>query len=356
MIVGLHRNNGYWQARWRDHLGRRHSRGLGRIDAVTQREAKRLCAEIGAEINPTSSGRVPTLEEWTKRYLDLREHELGEGTYTLHELTCRYLVEKLGTAKLDAITRIDAREWRIWLGRRKVRTHFEHGGNTISASTVAMHIRNAKVIFQFAIDMDVINRNPFDRETGTAPKMPKTWADIDDAKLNKILDACPTADWRRLFSLCRWAGLRLGEALRLTWSDIDWQARTVAIIPPGRESTKHRFRTVPLRPELYTLLLRDFADAKGDAVCDGIRYENTHRDALIIIKKAGLKAYSKPMHTLRKCCETEWMARHPVLDVVAWLGNSPTVAAEHYTRPTPESVAKITTIQPQKDSEVSKTP
>jgi integrase len=46
--------------------------------------------------------------------------------------------------------------------------------------------------------------------------------------------------------------------------------------------------------------------------------------------------YAKPFHTLRKCRESEWMAKYPVPTVAEWLGHDPTVALVHYTR-APES-------------------
>jgi hypothetical protein len=48
------------------------------------------------------------------------------------------------------------------------------------------------------------------------------------------------------------------------------------------------------------------------------------------------------VHTFRKCLESEWLAKHPLLGVVRWLGNSATVAAKHYHQPTAESVTKVT--------------
>jgi len=42
-------------------------------------------------------------------------------------------------------------------------------------------------------------------------------------ELDKLLDACHNVGWKMLIALCRIAGLRRGEALRLLWSDINWE-------------------------------------------------------------------------------------------------------------------------------------
>jgi integrase len=44
---------------------------------------------------------------------------------------------------------------------------------------------------------------------------------ISEAESQKILEACPDAQWRLIFSLCRYGGLRCpSEVLGLTWGDI----------------------------------------------------------------------------------------------------------------------------------------
>lgn len=342
MIVRLNINGDYWLAKWTDHLGRRRARSLGNRAKMTKREALAVCADIGHKeaANPSRDGKAPTLEEWGAKYLALREHELAEGTLALHKKTVAYLVEHYQGVRIDALTRMDAKEWRGKLAEKK-----------LAAGTIAMHIRNAKVLFETAVELDLIDANPFDREVGTAPRVAKNWAEITDADLGKILDACPDDEWRRLFALCRWAGLRIGEVQRLAWDDIRWDAHELAVVPPGSETTKKRYRTVPIRPELYRMLTDGHWHGGSGLVADVGKY-NIDRTARAIIKRAGLAPYSKPFHTLRKCCETEWMARCPVLDVASWLGHSPTVAAAHYTRPTAESVARVT----KKGTESSQSP
>ena len=52
----------------------------------------------------------------------------------------------------------------------------------------------------------------------------------------KVLEACPDAEWRLLFALSRFAGLRCpSEHLALRWADINWEAR-----PDDRPVAKDR--------------------------------------------------------------------------------------------------------------------
>ena len=95
--------------------------------------------------------------------------------------------------------------------------------------------------------------------------------------------------------------------------------------------------------KLYATLLESFtASPDGSGPTDEVGENNLVRDAAATVARAELQAYSKPFHTLRKYCESEWMAQHPIMDVVAWMGHSPTVAAKHYVRPTAASLERIT--------------
>ena len=143
-----------------------------------------------------------------------------------------------------------------------------------------------------------------------------------------------------LLSLCRLAGLRQGEALRLCWPQVDLEARRLLIENPGRYRTsKKRRREVPIDPELYVLLhqARWKAGTEEDGhVVQGVYADNMWRDFRVIAKRAGLKPWARWCHTLRKNCETDWAGRFPIHVVAEWLGNSPEVAMRHYLRAEPQ--------------------
>ena len=68
----------------------------------------------------------------------------------------------------------------------------------------------------------------------------------------RVLDACPDAQWRLLFALSCFGGLRCpSEHLGLRWDDIDWERDRFTVRSP---KTEHHpggeSRIVPLFPEL----------------------------------------------------------------------------------------------------------
>jgi integrase len=159
----------------------------------------------------------------------------------------------------------------------------------------------------------------------------------------KVLDACPNNQWRLLFALSRFGGLRCpSEHRELKWSDIDLKHGRMTVRSPktehhdGRES-----RVCPIFPELRPYL--EAARKEADKGCEYVitipnvradKYANPRSTMQKIIRRAGLEPWPKLFQNLRSSCETELAAEHPIHVVCEWIGNTPKVAAEHYLRVT----------------------
>lgn len=333
--VHLASNGPYWQMWWWDSAGRKITRSLGpksqwpRRSAVA--ECNRLAAEMAMKPGRRDVRQAPPLGDWLDRYAGLRA-DLGENTLELHAQTASLLREHFGPeVKLDRISRIDAAgftEWLTRLGKPITRRgRVERTTSPISESTVCKHVATAKVIFGHAVRLDLLAFNPFDREVSTPPRLENDWHYVSIEHVDRIAAACPSPAWRALVGLCRFAGLRLGEALRLEWPDVDFQKREITVrakLRQGRRrvTTKQRRRRVPIVPALYRLLLeRHEAAGTGELLVVGIGGDNHRRDLNVIVRAAGLTPWHKPFHTLRKNCETDWLAQHSGLDVCAWMGS-----------------------------------
>lgn len=349
--VRIERNGDYWKLVY-THQGKRVSRSAGAIADVPRREAERRRRELAAELTADPSlleatGDM-TLAAWVARFFTLRT-DLAPASARELRSTIDLLTNHLGEGrKVADITPAHAADFRLWLEKRQIK------GRPISVATVRKHMRNAKTLFAHAMrhPRDTgVRINPFKGERSSVPKIMGTWAYVPIADVRKIMDAAPGPGWRAIFALARMAGLRFNEARALTWQDIrfDHPAQLIVRIPErgGRAAeadTKHDQREVPISPELRAVLLEVFeSGACADGPCDGAPTtpQKASRVAQAVRKRAGVATYGKPLHTLRKSLETDWVQAFPVPTVAYWLGHSPEVMQNHYVRPTPEQIESI---------------
>jgi integrase len=134
---------------------------------------------------------------------------------------------------------------------------------------------------------------------------------------DQVLDACPDLEWRLLFSLSRYGGLRCpSEHLLLTWNAIDWARDRIIVRSPKTEHHEGKeSREIPLFPELKSLLDEAYDAAPDGAVHVFQRYRDTNQN-------------------LRASRETELAAEYPAHVVAAWMGHSVIVSAKHYLQVT----------------------
>lgn len=163
---------------------------------------------------------------------------------------------------------------------------------------------------------------------------------VDRATSLAILESCTDFDWRLIFALARFAGLRRCEILTLTWADIHWDSGKLKINSP-----KTGLRHCPIFPELKPILEAAFdAAPEGSVRCLG-RYRvgaNLGPQLNRIIESAGVKPWNKPLQNLRSSRRTELQERFPDHVINQWLSHSSAVAAKHYLQVTPEQWEKGT--------------
>jgi len=266
---------------------------------------------------------APSLKEWLDKYIAQRKTDLKPASIAELERTRALLTEFFGdTRSIAAISADGAADWRSWLVSEK----------KLSEATVRKHGRNVKTIFFSAVERELLSSNPFRRlKTGVIAAERNRYVTPDETV--KILDACPSVQWRTLLGLCRLAGLRCpSETHRLTWADVDWEAGRLSVFAPKTERyEKHRRRPVPIVPRLATILQDAF-----DAAPDGqervvtLSPNNLHRVLKSVAERAGLTPWPDLFQTLRRSCETELAMTFPQHAVSAWLGHSEAVSRAHY--------------------------
>ena len=281
-------------------------------------------------------GLIPKRSVWTvKDFLDSyveSRTDVKPGTVTMYGHTKRNLIYYFGADKpLRDITEGDADEWRLSLIR-----------DGLAVNTVRRRVKYAKQFFGAAVRKNLIRKNPFGNLKGGTTGNPEKFYFVSREDSQKIIDACPDAQWRLLFALSRHAGLRCpSEHLALTWADVDWERGRMTV---RSSKTEHHdggsSRMVPIFPELLPCLREVFEQAEPGETSVITRYRGTNQNLRTqlcrIIRRAGLKPWPKLFQNLRSTRETELAEHWPLHVVCAWIGNSQAVAKRHYLQVTDE--------------------
>ena len=215
--------------------------------------------------------------------------DVKESTRTVLRRVRRYLVEYFGKRKpLRDITPGDTDKWRLHMIR-----------NGLADNTVRRSCGIAKQLFTAATRQRLISENPFADLVAAVKANPKRFYFVTQLETEQVLDACPDAQWRLLFALARYGGLRVpSEVLRLRWRDIDWEhGRFVVASPKTEHHEGGESRVVPIFPELQPYLMEAFELAEAGTEYCIARYRdstvNLRTQLMRIIKRAGLKPWPK---------------------------------------------------------------
>jgi integrase len=244
--------------------------------------------------------------------------------------TRRCLIGFFGESRpLRSIEPVDADGWR---------QHLKADG--LADATISRRVGVARMVFKRAVKWKLIGENPFaDVKAGSQTNMSRMFF-VSLAVAQRVLDACPDTQWRLLFALSRYGGLRCpSEHLALKWSDVDWEHDRIRVPSP---KTAHHVggdcRFVPIFPELRLHLQQAFDEAEPgtEYVITEYRMVNSNLRTRLyqIIHRAGLKPWPKLFHNLRSTRQTELAEKYPIHVVCQWIGNSRAVAQEHYLQVT----------------------
>ena len=273
-----------------------------------------------------------TLQSFLDSYVKSRGDWKG-STATVYGHTRRCLIEYFGADRpLREITADGAAQWRAWLV----------SDQKLADNTVRRRSGIAKQFFQQAVRQKLIPESPFVDLVAAVRRNEKRYYFITRAEAEKVLDASPDAQWRLLFALSRFGGLRCpSEHLGLRWGDIDWERGRITVHSPKTEHHKGgATRQIPIFPELRPWLEEVWEQAEPGTEYVITRYRDANSNLRTqlerIIRKAGLNPWPKLFQNLRSTRETELAETYPIQVVCEWIGNTAAVAAKHYLQVTDE--------------------
>ncbi len=290
----------------------------------------------------TSRESTSTLIAFVDRYISDRSDVKG-STSTVYRRTRKHLLDFFGGDRgLRDITTGDGKDFRRYLLSKRP------GKKPLAEDTTRRTCGIAKQVLEDALDRGLIERNPFKHReiptaTGAGDKSREFFISRELAE--QVIDALPDAQWKLMFALARYGGLRCpSEVLSLRWGDIDWdRGRIVVTSPKTEHHDGGESRVVPLFPELRPFLDECFelAPEGAEHVITRYRKMDSNYGVLLgkLVRRAGLTMWPKPWQNLRSTRETELAEEFPMHVVCAWIGNSQRVAAKHYLQVTDEHFA-----------------
>jgi integrase len=303
---------------------------LGELDSVLygRLEAVGLVPKRESEQDEARQKGI-TLAGFIAQYIAARPG-MKPNTLKNYRQTERSLVDYFGTDRILAeITAGDCDEWKA---RQEAKGH--------APATIGRNVKRARQYFRAAVRKNLIPENPMQDVKAPAQVNTARAFYVSREATEKIIAACPDAEWRLIVALARYGGLRTpSETFSLTWNDIDWERGRIRVPSPktachaGRES-----RMLPLFPELRPHLESVFDEAEP-----GTTYVITkHRIASAnlrttlerICTRAGVLLWERAFQNMRASRETELTQDNPLHVVTAWIGNSALIAARHYLQVT----------------------
>jgi len=304
--------------------------------ARRERERVVVSAAIGGQTSSTE-----TFGEFFDAWLRNRRPYLEPGTHSDYEIHGR---KRLATFRPIKLTKLSTPAVEAWLAHSV--DEGRYAPKTINNALAAL-----VACLNDACRKGKLARNP----TAGVQRLPAAHVERDYLRLDEIpryLDACvPT--FRPLAELLIATGMRISEAIALTWHDVDFHNSAVRVLrsgkPDGDGSTKgDRYRSVDFGPRAGGVLrdLRARQQEHDGAAKHGPVFAVTvagrpsappkrmdrntvsrswHKAAL---EDAGLR--DMPLHSLRHTAAAAWLTTgKPLMYVQRQLGHASITTTEH---------------------------
>jgi integrase len=257
-------------------------------------------------------------------------------TKVVYEQARKSMEEYFGAGRaLKSITVRSCAEWRQWMVKKE-----------LAEPTIAKRIKVGRAVLKVAVKWKMIRENPLEGVRAGSQVNRSRMYFLTRADAERVLEQCPDAEWRAIFVLSRFGGLRCpSEHLALRWSDIDWDKGRMTVRAQKTEAHEHGgIRQVPLFPEIRSALLELFEQAPEGAEFVITRSRdfkvNIRTQFRRIIQRAGLTVWPRLFHSLRGSRATELCEEYPQHVVCRWLGHSVTIAQQHYLSVTDDHFAR----------------
>jgi integrase len=319
-----------WRVRWRTLGGEPRSR-----QCPDRRAARELKAEIehaqalGRDWTAEAEGRVgPGLDDLFADALVDAGRRLKASTVQRTETVLALFLSAHPDATPAALTVETLHRWHGTLLARG-----------LARRTAASYLFEVAHVWRWAYDSDrwgSIVPRPRKVDPGPVPPpahvQAPALADIDRAIAAAAVGSTRPSWPRRLMLVVRFTGLRAGQASRLTWTDVDLDARRLVVRPElGKSRQEQRGRALPI----HSALAAEMAGwGRREGLVVDLRGKPVdHALMARIYRDAGVET-QQPFHGIRHAVATHMRRAGVSEDVVGrLLGHGATVTGAHYIDP-----------------------
>ena len=229
-----------------------------------------------------------------------------------------------GDRLIRSLTTKDGNDFLRWLN-----TPSDCGGAGHTASTPSKHLTIVKQFLNEAVDAEILAGNPFQKIKGDRSVDKRRRRFVTVEMIESVIRSTEDVELRAIIALSRFGGIRTpSEPFALQWSHVDWDRRRITV-----PAVKTRLRELPLFPELVPYL-RALQEGAEDSFLfprlSRFSDANLRKQMGKLIRLSGMAVWPKLFQNIRSSRQTELEERFPRKTVCAWMGNSETVADQHY--------------------------
>ena len=350
-----------WAVRWYGSDGKRYSKSF-----KTRKEAERHSEKKQSDVRQGKADPPPTtsLRDYFEEHRAVMHGNLAKNTLHLHLTTMEQLADSVGwNRQMGKISVRDIEKFRA--GRLKT---------GISPSTANKEIKTLRRIFNLAILREYLPKdgNPCSGipMLRVAPKRPP-YVSADD--FESMYRFAPDCSWQAFLATIYTTGLRVREAMNLTWQDIDFGEGQLHVTRKSSQGyvqawtpKDHEMRSIPLPKEAIAILAtwqtvalekcpyvfmeqgrwdyyrKQVDDGQWDKDKDLVN--NLLRRFKTICRKAGVGSYT--IHDLRRSCITNWARNLPIHVAKQLAGHSDIKTTQQfYLSVQPDDLSKAKVIQ-----------
>jgi len=249
-MASIEKRKGGWRIRWREGGQPRSHQCPTRKAAVDVRRQVEDAVARGEHWTAPALRREPTVASLMEAYLADRARVLAAGTVRVYAVQLDIVLGWLGSrgrrSPREVFSRTTLEELWTWTGEADRGLKFRRE-----------IVEGFRRVWVWSFDHedysdDVPRPSKIELPTPpTTPTLAPTWSDMDRA----IAHLAAGSGYQRLAILMRCTGLRVWQAKRLRWDDVDLERREIIIRGElGKSRQERAGRIVPMAPVLATLL------------------------------------------------------------------------------------------------------